>query len=102
MSYFGNPPQGTLDVLNRLGSVPAMLARAHVLGVLVVDVSVNAERVYIMCADEKEAERLAGDIGIDRITIEMPWWSGEVVTVHLPFRAAAAVDAPETKTSGAA
>ena len=88
MSYFGNPPQGTLDVLNRLGSVPAMLARAHVLGVLVVDVSVNASRIYIMCADEQEAERLAGDIGIDRVPIETPWWSDETVTVHLPHRTA--------------
>ena len=95
-------PDITLDVLNRLGSVPAMLARAHVLGVLVVDVSVNASRVYIMCADEQEAERLAGDIGIDRIPMETPWWSGEVVTVHLPFRAAPAVDGRETNTSGAA
>lgn len=74
-------PDLMLAVLDRLGTAPAWIARAHALGVRISEVHATADRVYLYCPTATEAEQLGEHLGLRKTPTGA--WYGDNIAVHV-------------------
>jgi hypothetical protein len=74
-------PDLMLAVLDRLGTAPAWIARAHALGVRISEVQATADRVYLYCPTVAEAEQLGEHLGLRKTPTGA--WYGDNIAVHV-------------------